>query len=105
MHRCGKLHITGKLQVLQLPKHYDFQGLRLTPAQTRARLEEFGYANVVAFQTRNPLHRVHEELTKRAAQEVVGVLLLHPYVGMTKPGCVDRYTHVRGDKASTAGSY
>jgi sulfate adenylyltransferase len=105
MHRWGKLHISGKLQVLQLPKHYDFQGLRLTPAQTRARLEEFGYANVVAFQTRNPLHRVHEELTKRAAQEVDGVLLLHPVVGMTKPGDVDHYTRVRAYKALAAGYY
>jgi sulfate adenylyltransferase len=105
MHRWGKLHISGKLQVLQLPKHYDFQGLRLTPAQTRARLEEFGYANVVAFQTRNPLHRVHEELTKRAAQEVDGVLLLHPSVGMTKPGDVDHYTRVRAYKALAAGYY
>jgi sulfate adenylyltransferase len=105
MHRWGKLHISGKLQVLQLPQHYDFQGLRLTPAQTRARLEEFGYANVVAFQTRNPLHRVHEELTKRAAQEVDGVLLLHPSVGMTKPGDVDHYTRVRAYKALAAGYY
>jgi len=105
MHRWGKLHISGKLEVLQLPKHYDFQGLRLTPAQTRARLEEFSYANVVAFQTRNPLHRVHEELTKRAAQEVDGVLLLHPSVGMTKPGDVDHYTRVRAYKALAAGYY
>jgi sulfate adenylyltransferase len=105
MHRWGKLHLSGRLQVLQLPKHYDFQGLRLTPAQTRARLEEFGYANVVAFQTRNPLHRVHEELTKRAAQEVDGVLLLHPVVGMTKPGDVDHYTRVRAYKALAAGYY
>src|SRR5262252_6395645 len=105
MHRWGKVHISGKLQVLQLPKHYDFQGLRLTPAQTRARLEAFGYSNVVAFQTRNPLHRVHEELTKRAALEVGGVLLLHPAVGMTKPGDVDHYTRVRAYKALATGYY
>jgi sulfate adenylyltransferase len=105
MHRWGKLHISGRLQVLQLPKHYDFQELRLTPAQTRTRLEAFGYANVVAFQTRNPLHRVHEELTKRAAQEVGGVLLLHPSVGMTKPGDVDHYTRVRAYKALAARYY
>jgi sulfate adenylyltransferase len=105
MHRWGKLHLSGKLQVLQLPKHYDFQGLRLTPAQTRARLAEFGSANVVAFQTRNPLHRVHEELTKRATQDVDGVLLLHPSVGMTKPGDVDHYTRVRAYQALAAGYY
>ena len=105
MQRWGKLNISGPLRVLQLPKHYDFQELRLTPAQTRARLEGFGYAHVVAFQTRNPLHRVHEELTKRAAQEVGGVLLLHPVVGMTKPGDVDHYTRVRAYKALAAGYY
>lgn len=105
MHRWGTLHVSGRLQVLQLPTHYDFQELRLTPAQTRARLEAFGYQSVVAFQTRNPLHRVHEELTKRAAQEVGGVLLLHPVVGMTKPGDVDHYTRVRAYKALAAGYY
>ncbi len=91
--------------MLQLPTHYDFQDLRLTPAQARARLEALGSANIVAFQTRNPLHRVHEELTKRAVQEVHGVLLLHPVVGLTKPGDVDHYTRVRAYKALTAGYY
>ncbi len=99
MHRWGKLNISGRLQVLELPRHHDFQSLRLTPAQTRARLAQMGHANVVAFQTRNPLHRVHEELTKRAAQEVDGVLLLHPVVGMTKPGDVDHFTRVRTYRA------
>ncbi len=99
MHRWGKLNLSGKLRVLQLPRHYDFQELRLTPAQTRTRLADFGFANVVAFQTRNPLHRAHEELTKRAAQSVNGVLLLHPVVGMTKPGDVDHFTRVRAYKA------
>ena len=99
MHRWGKLNLSGQLRVLQLPRHYDFQELRLTPARTRARLATFGFANVVAFQTRNPLHRAHEELTKRAAQSVDGVLLLHPVVGMTKPGDVDHFTRVRAYKA------
>ena len=99
MHRWGPLNVSGRLRVLQLPRHYDFQELRLTAAETRAKLEAFGYPNVVAFQTRNPLHRVHEELTKRAAQEVDGVLFLHPVVGLTKPGDVDQYTRVRTYKA------
>jgi sulfate adenylyltransferase len=105
MHRWGKLNISGRLRVLNLSSHYDFQDLRLTPAQTRARLETFGFANVVAFQTRNPLHRVHEELTKRAADEVGGVLLLHPVVGMTKPGDVDHFTRVRTYKALACNYY
>jgi sulfate adenylyltransferase len=99
MYRWGKLNISGRLQVLQLPRRYDFQDLRLTPAQTRVKLEAFAGRNVVAFQTRNPLHRAHEELTKRATQEVDGVLLLHPVVGMTRPGDVDHYTRVRTYKA------
>ena len=99
MHRWGRFNISGRLQALQLPKHYDFTDLRLTPAQVRERLGSMGRSNVVAFQTRNPLHRVHEELTKRATQEVDGVLLLHPSVGMTKPGDVDHYTRVRTYKA------
>lgn len=105
MHRWGKLNVSGHLQVLQLPRHYDFQELRLTPAQTRERLATFGHENVVAFQTRNPLHRVHEELTKRAAQDVDGVLLLHPVVGLTKPGDVDHYTRVRTYKALAERHY
>jgi sulfate adenylyltransferase len=95
MHGWGKLNISGRLQVLQLPRHYDYLDLRLTPAQTRSRLETFGRENVVAFQTRNPLHRAHEELTKRAVKEKDGVLLLHPVVGMTKPGDIDHYSRVR----------
>ncbi|HYN89572.1 MAG TPA: bifunctional sulfate adenylyltransferase/adenylylsulfate kinase [Ardenticatenaceae bacterium] len=105
MYRWGPLNISGRLRVLQLPRRYDFQELRLTPAETRERLEALGHPNVVAFQTRNPLHRVHEELTKRATQEVDGVLLLHPVVGLTKPGDVDHYTRVRTYKALARGYY
>ena len=102
MHRWGKLYISGRLQIVQLPKHYDFQDIRLTAQQTRQRLEELDCNNVVAFQTRNPLHRVHEELIKRATEESDGTLLLHPVVGMTKPGDVDHYTRVRTYRALAA---
>ena len=99
MRRWGRVNLSGRLEVIELPIRSDFRELRLTPAQTRARLAEIGRRNVVAFQTRNPLHRVHEELTKRAAASVDGVLLLHPVVGMTRPGDVDHYTRVRTYKA------
>ena len=105
MHRWGKRNISGRLRVLRLPSHYDFCELRLTPAQTRSRLEATGFENVVAFQTRNPLHRAHEELTKRAVEEVNGVLLLHPVVGMTKPGDIDYFTRVRTYKALASKYY
>ncbi len=93
--RWGRLNITGRMEVVCLPRHYDFRTLRFTPAETRVKLEKLGATNVVAFQTRNPMHRAHEELTRRAAQSVNGVLLLHPAVGLTKPGDVDHYTRVR----------
>ena len=99
MSRWGKVCISGELKVVNMPKYYDFVDVRNTPAEVRAELEKMGNANVVAFQTRNPLHRVHEELTKRAAKQVGGSLLIHPVVGLTKPGDVDHYTRVRVYKA------
>jgi len=105
MSRWGRLNISGRLRVLDLPRHYDFRDLRLTPAQTRERLASAGHENVVAFQTRNPMHRVHEEITKRAIQSVDGTLLLHPVVGMTKPGDVDYFTRVRTYRALVSSYY
>ena len=105
MHRWGKVNISGPLQVIQSSPTFDFIELRRTPAQVRELLEAFGHSNVVAFQTRNPLHRVHEELTKRAIEEVDGTLLLHPVVGMTRPGDVDHFTRVRTYKALTENYY
>jgi sulfate adenylyltransferase len=95
MVRWGKVYVSGALKVLNLPVYHDFKELRMAPAQVRNRLEEMGNTNVVAFQTRNPMHRIHEELTKRAAEKVGGSLLIHPVVGMTRPGDVDHYTRVR----------
>jgi sulfate adenylyltransferase len=97
--RWNKVCISGPIQLVNLPTYHDFIELRRTPAQVRLLLEAMGNKNVVAFQTRNPLHRIHEELTKRAAAEVGGSLLIHPVVGMTKPGDVDHYTRVRIYKA------
>ncbi len=95
MSRWGGYNLSGQIEVLQTPPHTDFRDLRLTPSETRARLESLGRSNVVAFQTRNPLHRVHEEIVRRAVDSVDGNLLLHPVVGMTKPGDVDHFTRVR----------
>jgi len=95
MSRWGAVNISGPMEVLQTPPHGDFKDLRMTPAQTREHLEKLGRDNVVAFQTRNPLHRVHEEIVRRAVDSVDGNLLLHPVVGMTKPGDVDHFTRVR----------
>lgn len=105
MQSWGRLNLSGPLQVLRLPTRNDFRELCRTPAQTREALARFGRPNVVAFQTRNPLHRVHEELTKRATAEVDGVLLLHPVVGKTKPGDVDLFTRVRTYRTLTSKYY
>ena len=98
MHSWGKFYLSGRLSVLALPRYYDFRSLRLTPARVREKLAALGRRNVVAFQTRNPLHRAHEELTARAARSVDGALLLHPVVGLTKPGDIDHFTRVRSYK-------
>jgi sulfate adenylyltransferase len=99
MSTWGKLYISGRLQVINLPRYFDFIELRRTPAEVRTFLARMGYEKVVAFQTRNPMHRIHEELTKRAANAIDGALLIHPVVGLTKPGDVDHYTRVRIYKA------
>ena len=95
MNSWGELCVSGQMRVLQLPRYYDFRTLRLSPIEVRERLAALGRRNVVAFQTRNPLHRAHEELTARAAREIDGALLLHPVVGLTKPGDIDHFTRVR----------
>jgi len=105
MVQWGKVYVSGELKVINLPRYHDFVELRRTPAQVRQMLEKMGHANVVAFQTRNPMHRIHEELTKRAAEEVNGSLLIHPVVGMTKPGDVDHYTRVRVYRALVENYY
>ena len=95
MHRTNPVYLAGELEGIQLPSHYDYRELRLTPKEVREQFARSGWRKVVAFQTRNPMHRAHFELTLRAAREVEASLLVHPVVGMTKPGDVDHYTRVR----------
>ena len=95
MHRANPVYLGGKLRGVEAPAHYDFRVLRHTPAEMRAQFQKLGWRKVVAFQTRNPLHRAHQELTFRAAREHEANLLIHPVVGLTKPGDVDHYTRVR----------
>ena len=94
-HVAHPVYVGGRLSGIEAPMHYDFKHLRDTPAELRARFRKLGWRKVVAFQTRNPIHRAHQELTLRAAREVEANLLIHPVVGMTKPGDVDHYTRVR----------
>ena len=85
----------GPVIGIQQPVHYDFKARRDTPNELRAFFRKMGWRKIVAFQTRNPLHRAHQELTFRAAREAEANLLIHPTVGMTKPGDVDHFTRVR----------
>lgn len=95
MQNTHRWYVGGRVEGVQPPSHYDFKELRLTPAELRQRFASLGWRRVVAFQTRNPMHRAHQELTFRAARELEANLLIHPVVGMTRPGDVDHYTRVR----------
>jgi sulfate adenylyltransferase len=92
---AGPVYLGGPVRGVEPPTQYDFNALRNSPAELRARFRKLGWRKVVAFQTRNPLHRAHQELTFRAAREADANLLIHPVVGLTKPGDVDHYTRVR----------
>ena len=92
---AGDVYLGGPVTGIQQPVHYDFRARRDTPNELRAYFRKMGWRKVVAFQTRNPLHRAHQELTFRAAKEAQANLLIHPVVGLTKPGDVDHFTRVR----------
>jgi sulfate adenylyltransferase len=93
--RSNPVYLGGKLRGVEPPRHYDFKHLRDTPKELRDRFQKLGWRRIVAFQTRNPMHRAHQELTFRAAKDVEANLLIQPVVGMTKPGDVDHFTRVR----------
>jgi len=94
-NQAGDYYIGGELMGLQMPTHYDYQQHRHTPSEIRKKFDKLGWGRVVAFQTRNPMHRAHQELTFRAAQRAEANLLIQPVVGMTKPGDIDHFTRVR----------
>jgi sulfate adenylyltransferase len=93
--QAGDWYLGGKTFAIEAPSHYDFKHLRDTPGSLRKKFQNWGWSKVVAFQTRNPMHRAHQELTLRAARQVEANLLIQPVVGMTKPGDIDHYSRVR----------
>jgi sulfate adenylyltransferase len=95
MHKAGPVYLGGQVDGVEPPTFYDFKLLRDSPSELRGRFRKLGWRKVVAFQTRNPLHRAHRELTFRAAREIEANLLIQPVVGMTKPGDIDHFTRVR----------
>ena len=95
LDRTESYYVGGRVTALQSVTHHDYKPLRHAPAELRSEFVKLDWTKVVAFQTRNPMHRAHQELTLRAAKEVDANLLIHPVVGLTKPGDVDHYTRVR----------
>jgi sulfate adenylyltransferase len=95
LERTEPVYVGGPVRLVEPPIHYDFPHLRYTPAQLRELFVKRGWDKVVAFQTRNPMHRVHQELTFRAAREIEANLLIHPVVGLTQPSDINHYTRVR----------
>lgn len=96
MREAGKTCVGGRVLGIEMPRHYDFGEVRRTPAELRAEFGKRGWKRVVGFQTRNPMHRAHVELVRRAAESTGAAVLIHPAVGQTKPGDIDHYTRVRG---------
>ena len=85
----------GKIEKIAMPNHYDYRQYRLSPEDAKNKFQDNEWDRIVAFQTRNPLHRAHVEMTLRSMNELDANLFLHPVVGLTKPGDVDHYTRVR----------
>jgi sulfate adenylyltransferase len=94
-NRSGDWYLGGPVELVQLPRHYDFTQLRFTPYLLKKRFADQGLTKIIGFQTRNPMHRAHMELTLRAAEQIDGHVLIHPVVGLTKPGDIDYFTRVR----------
>ena len=95
MNQTKEYYVGGKVEAVNRLNHYDYVALRYTPSELRTHFEKLGWTRVVAFQTRNPMHRAHRELTVRAARSRQANVLIHPVVGLTKPGDIDHFTRVR----------
>lgn len=95
LRRSHPWYVGGRIVGIEAPQHFDFVDCRLTPREVRKHFARQGWRRAVAFQTRNPLHRAHVELTLQAARAADANILLHPVVGLTKPGDIDHYARVR----------
>lgn len=95
LHEAGDYYLGGTLTGVTAPFYYDFKEYRQSPAELRAYFEKLGWSKVIAFQTRNPLHRAHVIMTKRLMAEHQAKFVIHTAVGVTKPGDIDHYSRVR----------
>jgi sulfate adenylyltransferase len=95
LRRTRPYAVAGPVEGIQLPVHYDYRELRLTPAELRRNFNRLGWRRVLAFQTHQTMHRAHQALTERVTQELGANLLIHPVVGHGRPWNADHYTRVR----------
>jgi len=94
MNTVGDVYIGGRVDAIELPFNYDFEALRFTPAELRQHFEKLGWRSIVAFHTSKPMHAVHYEMTMRASKQANAHILIHPVVGMAKPGDLHYYSRV-----------
>ena len=94
-NKTNDYYVSGPIENAVFPHHYDFQLLRHTPTELRHQFDKMGWKKIVAFQTRNPMHRAHKEIAFKAAIENDANLLIHPVVGQSKEGDVNHFTRVR----------
>lgn len=95
LKQCGEFAVGGPLKKVSPVPHFDFPDLRKTPLELRDYFEKNQLERVIAFQTRNPIHRAHFEMIRRAQETLEGHLLIHPVVGLTKEGDLEKDTRVR----------
>ncbi|WP_373500771.1 bifunctional sulfate adenylyltransferase/adenylylsulfate kinase [Desulfococcus sp.] len=95
MNACGDTYIGGRIEVVHLPPHFDFQQLRRSPAEIRQTSKKLGWERLIGFHTRNPIHRPQFEMTLKAMRKAAANLLILPTVGITMPGDFDHYTRIR----------
>ncbi|HVX66070.1 MAG TPA: sulfate adenylyltransferase [Bryobacteraceae bacterium] len=94
LYKAGEVNLGGPVTLLEPVQHELFCEFRLTPLQTRAEFAARGWRTIVAFQTRNPIHRAHEYLQKIALENVDG-LFVNPLVGATKGDDVPAQVRMR----------
>ena len=87
------VYLGGSVEGVQLPAHYEFGSLWFSPAEIRAQFSRSGWNRILAFQTSRPIHRVQRDIVVGAAREHALHILLHPIVGVSKPG--DLHEHGR----------
>jgi sulfate adenylyltransferase len=95
LRRRPPFAVSGRIEGLQLPVHYDYRELRLNPFELRRKFARLGWRKVLAYQTHQTMHRAQQAATQKAAQDAGANLLIHPVVGLNQPGDVDHYTRVR----------